>query len=37
MLVVVVSWFGFGLPEGLFSDHELRHGLHAGEVGLTWV
>jgi creatinine amidohydrolase len=32
MLVVTCSWFSFGTPEGVFSDDELRHGLHAGDV-----
>lgn len=32
MLVVTVSWFGFGLPEGIFEEDELKHGLHAGDV-----
>lgn len=32
MLVVTVSWFGFGLPEGLFDEVEQKHGLHAGDV-----
>jgi len=32
MLVVTVSWFGFGLPDGLFDADELKHGLHAGDV-----
>lgn len=32
MLVFSVSWFGLGMPEGLYSDHELRHGIHAGDM-----
>ena len=32
MLVVTLSWFSFGLPESMFSDTELKHGLHAGDV-----
>lgn len=32
MLVVAVNWFGFGLPDGLFDEDELKHGLHAGDV-----
>jgi creatinine amidohydrolase len=32
MLVVTCSWFSFGLPEGVFDDDELKHGLHAGDV-----
>lgn len=32
MVVVAASWFGLGLPEGALSDHEMRHGIHAGEM-----
>jgi creatinine amidohydrolase len=32
MLVVTTSWSRFGTPPGLFSDEELRHGIHAGAV-----
>lgn len=32
MLAVRLSWFDFGLPEGLFSDDEHRHGIHGGEI-----
>lgn len=32
MLVFSVSWFGLGMPEGLYSDHEMRHGIHAGDM-----
>jgi creatinine amidohydrolase len=32
LLVVSTSWSRFGTPPGLFSDHELRHGIHAGAV-----
>ena len=32
MLVVTCSWFSFGLPDGVFSDAETKHGLHAGDV-----
>lgn len=32
MFVVAASWFSWGLPPGLFSDHEARHGIHAGAV-----
>jgi creatinine amidohydrolase len=32
MLVVTTSWSRFGAPPGLFSDEELRHGIHAGAV-----
>jgi creatinine amidohydrolase len=32
MLVVTTSWHRFGYPKGLFSDEELLHGIHAGEI-----
>jgi creatinine amidohydrolase len=32
MLAVTTSWSRFGTPQGLFSDDELRHGIHAGAV-----
>jgi creatinine amidohydrolase len=32
MLAVTAHTYGFGVPEGLFSDDELRLGIHAGEV-----
>jgi creatinine amidohydrolase len=32
MLVVIASWRRFGAPDGLFSSHELAHGIHGGEV-----
>ena len=32
MFVVCVNWWGLGLPEGMYSPDELRHGIHAGEV-----
>ncbi len=32
MLVVIASWRRFGAPDGLFSRHELTHGIHGGEV-----
>ncbi len=30
MLAVTTSWSRFGVPEGLFPDEELRHGIHGG-------
>jgi creatinine amidohydrolase len=30
MLAVTTSWFRFGVPEGLFSEEETRHGIHGG-------
>ncbi|MDY6945600.1 MAG: creatininase family protein [Pseudomonadota bacterium] len=32
MLVVRANYFSFGSPPGLFSDEELRHGIHGGEM-----
>ena len=32
MFVVCASWFSFGLPDGLFTDAERRHGIHGGAV-----
>ncbi len=32
MLAVTTSWSRFGLPEGLFADEEIRHGIHGGAV-----
>ena len=30
MLAVTTSWFRFGVPDGLFSEEETRHGIHGG-------
>jgi creatinine amidohydrolase len=30
MLAVAVNTYGLGYPAGLVSDHEMRHGIHAG-------
>ncbi|MDQ0456792.1 creatininase family protein [Rhizobium paknamense] len=32
MAVVSTQWGRFGYPEGLIGDHELRYGIHGGEV-----
>lgn len=32
LLTFSCNWFGLGLPEGLISDHEAKHGIHAGEL-----
>jgi len=32
MLAVTTSWSRFGAPDGLFSEGELRHGIHGGAV-----
>jgi creatinine amidohydrolase len=32
MLVVAANWYSWGLPDGLFDEVELRHGIHAGAI-----
>lgn len=32
MMVVTTSWSRFGVPDGLFPEAELRHGIHGGAV-----
>ncbi|MEO0829851.1 MAG: creatininase family protein [Pseudomonadota bacterium] len=32
MLAVKCQWGAFGTPEGMFSDHEKRFGIHGGDV-----
>ena len=32
MLAVKTSWMRFGVPDGLFSDLEMRQGIHGGDV-----
>lgn len=32
MLAFSVNWFGLGMPEGMYSHDELRHGIHAGDM-----
>ena len=32
MLTVAASWFGLGMPDGVFSDTENRFGIHAGDM-----
>jgi creatinine amidohydrolase len=32
MLVVAYSWYAGGLPDGLFDEAEMRHGIHAGAI-----
>ena len=32
MMVVAANWYTLGLPEGLFTAHEGRHGIHAGDL-----
>ncbi|MEX0338952.1 MAG: creatininase family protein [Arenibacterium sp.] len=37
MLAVKCSWGSFGYPDGLFSEFELRDGLHGGDVETSLV
>ncbi len=32
LLAVTVSWSRFGVPDGLFPEQEVRHGIHGGAV-----
>src|ERR1700746_291548 len=32
LFVVTTSWSRFGVPQGLFPEQELRHGIHGGAV-----
>ena len=32
MLAVKCQWSGFGSPPGLFSEHELKYGIHGGDM-----
>jgi creatinine amidohydrolase len=32
MLAVTTGWNRFGVPDGLFSDEEIRHGIHGGAL-----
>jgi creatinine amidohydrolase len=32
LFVVTTSWSRFGVPDGLFSAEELRHGIHGGAI-----
>jgi len=32
LFVVTTSWSRFGAPQGMFSEQELRHGIHGGAV-----
>jgi creatinine amidohydrolase len=32
MLVVAYSWYAGGIPDGLFDEAEVRHGIHAGAI-----
>lgn len=32
MQVFSLNWFGLGMPEDVYTDHELKHGIHAGDM-----
>ncbi|MBK5927465.1 creatininase family protein [Rhodobaculum claviforme] len=32
MLAVKAQWASFGAPEGLYTEHELRYGIHGGDM-----
>lgn len=32
MMVFCVNWFGLGMPDGIYSDHDMKHGIHAGDM-----
>jgi creatinine amidohydrolase len=32
MFVAITSWHRLGYPKGLFSEEEIAHGIHAGEI-----
>jgi len=32
MLAFCVNWFGQGMPPGLYSEAEMKHGIHAGDM-----
>lgn len=32
MLVVTTGWLRFGTPDGLFTEDEIRHGVHGGAI-----
>jgi creatinine amidohydrolase len=32
ILVIAANWYTLGVPPGMFSDTEMRHGIHAGDV-----
>ena len=32
MMVVAANWYTLGLPAGLFTEEENRHGIHAGDL-----
>lgn len=32
MLVVAANWFAMGMPDGVYSEDEMRFGIHAGDM-----
>ena len=32
MLAVCTAWMSFGLPDGLFDELDIRHGIHGGDI-----
>ena len=32
IVAVSANWYGFGVPDGVLSEHEQRHGLHGGAL-----
>ncbi|NDW00990.1 creatininase family protein [Salipiger sp. PrR002] len=32
MMAFALSWFAAGMPEGVYSERERRHGIHAGDM-----
>jgi creatinine amidohydrolase len=32
MVAISASWWGLGMRDGLFSDQEVKYGIHAGEI-----
>jgi creatinine amidohydrolase len=32
ILVIASNWYTLGLPPGMFSEHELKHGIHGGDL-----
>lgn len=32
MLAIKCQWMSFGTPEGLYSEHELKYGIHGGDI-----
>ena len=32
MMTVASNWYTLGVPQALFDDHEMKHGIHAGDL-----